>query len=213
MCLFIFRLIDLFSSVITHVIRERLRHITCNDIQSCIAGFVITIMELCLVVVTAAGTVSIVGASVAAIATVKLVCGVTLKWHDSLGGYISTISRGLRACQAPTTPVGSVEVGVHVPVAGGGGGGGGASAATRRMPMAVPIGAAAGATLRFRHPDGSVYTVRVPVGVPAGRTFWATLPVAVPVVGTAGRGGGKVDAGATIEATLRRLCAACVAEV
>ena len=85
------------------------------------------------------------------------------------------------------------------------------SGAARRVPMAVPIGAEAGATLRFRHPNGTVYSVPVPVGVPAGRTFWATLPVAVPVVGAAG-GGGAVDVGATIEATLRRLCAACLAE-
>lgn len=205
MCLFLFRLIDSFSAVLTHVIRERLRRITCNDIQSCVIGFVITIMELCLVVVVTVAASCLVGASVAAMAAAKLVFGVALKWHTSLAGYFGTIYRGLRACQAPTTPVGSVDVGVHMPIEAG--------ATARRVPMAVPVGAAAGATLRFRHPDGSVYTVPVPMGVPAGRTFWATLPVAVPVVGSAAGRGGSVDVAATVEATLRRLCAACIAEV
>ena len=80
--------------------------------------------------------------------------------------------------------------------------------------MAVPVGAAAGAVLRFRHASGAMYTVPVPAGVAPGRMFYATLPVEVPIVPRSrGASPGQVDVGATIEATLKRCCAACLAEV
>lgn len=208
MCLFVYRNADTFSMALVHefsFVLLRLRRISCNDVQSCLTSAALALCEVCVSVIAVCLSITFVGIAVGGVAAIKLVGGSVLKWHASLSQYGGVIARGLRVCQTPLPPGAqtvSVNVGVGLPIGG--------RASARRVPVVAPIGATAGATVMFRHVDGSMYTVSVPFGVPAGHTFWATLP-AVPVV--ASGEGGQIDVGRTVEMLLNRGCTACLAEV
>ena len=69
----------------------------------------------------------------------------------------------------PTEPA-QVPQGVPVPQ--------GVSMERERIPVQVPLGTAAGATMSVPHPRGA-FTVMVPHGVPPGGTFWCELAPSV----------------------------------
>lgn len=130
-----------------------------------------------------------VGAVSLLIAAVKLVLGTYIQADKAIRGYCGVIHKGVQAYQ------GGPAVAQGVPVA--------QAMERERIPVQVPFGVAAGATMSVPHPRGA-FSVVVPQGVPPGGTFWCEL---APSVGM------PVPQKAGLLKFFDGFCSACAAEV